>query len=1221
MNPEVKAFIACIDIVQNAVDSAALNDHIKTNYKKEIVFLNALDFADQPARASKLDNKSGNKTKHDGNASIIKGIKSKIDSDLSKLGEAKRKAFAAYEKQRSSSGKSKKQHGFGLGDDGTKLSLPFEGIIDAVYIILNYPYLPQQLTLMQEIDLPLAMVAFVPPNGGEPTPFQRKPQEKSARVQQKKVAITGIELDSSANPNCYPPARWVSLRPSADPSIPFIEVRVKEDIESTFKAFESHIVRVSKGRNEYIETFAEKKFIDLPIINPVADLTFFSEYLLERPNDLFNALYYQLKMRMQKQSQQTEPVNPVDEGYLQVLNKGKSEINRKVVFLDPKELPDPDFPALAFQTLFEYLYQLKHWTLNSEDYYTTIALSKFIGSPTNFHAYAGQRFDSLFTTVNKKYSLQLPLSFFDWQHWTYSTLYEDLEIFAESLHANSLVEVYLDRPLGILWVLTLPPVPRTMGLTLSDNPMPPSIDGITEFLEKIYDHDSANDKKLRNPPSPAQIIRENLDPSVVLPPISQKIASPKFYKLPLDWSNSTTFKSPYYFESKLKVEIVRTFLNGKWNFRYDALFKDAIDIFGTDNAIILCPVEGLRIMVEYPYKITIMFNEQSIYFDSEIVTVKSSGEEPIIITNDGTFITSNANNQKMIVHPNGGISRFIDGRWMYVDVEGETYVKTLEGTEKIEQKHSKINDIGSDLTCMIRPDNIEYYIRKDGSRRILFSLEYSIEQTEEKFIFDIPNIPVIIKNNEEITMSLDRFQFSLRGREASIKCPDYEITISEDSVFILSDKTEAYLRPQQCEFKYNDQVLIANAEGIEKMVQVDVEIPAKKKIVVYDTHWGKGLPMKEGIPEQQHFELHQKFVPRFFAICSDMSSYEFLRPDSIVTEGSEFKYDIISHPTGENCNIVTIHHETRDPLVYVESEPLTKAQRSIVMKSLQIPKPKKQKDGQIIIDDSVRSEADGAIQSMYSDNKMFLDAIENLLETQHNQFLNDIKPRSPPPVPKLPLPPPTPPPRMLEMQANINQPKAPKEGTPQSPSQFNYPKKNESAILNYWGCKEAEFAMPDDQPRVLERPLSARVSLYDPPREDLHELEKHIPQSPSEAPQGTRVGTSFILNPNTASAKKRPVTVKANPEIINFGTVKANCAKCAQIVVTNTGTKPVHYSVTQPNNQFLKVLTIPGVVYPGLKMTLKVALLPAPSQYISTSFTIKTNLFDMNIPVTVQIVD
>jgi len=111
-----------------------------------------------------------------------------------------------------------------------------------------------------------------------------------------------------------------------------------------------------------------------------------------------------------------------------------------------------------------------------------------------------------------------------------------------------------------------------------------------------------------------------------------------------------------------------------------------------------------------------------------------------------------------------------------------------------------------------------------------------------------------------------------------------------------------------------------------------------------------------------------------------------------------------------------------------------------------------------------------------------------------------------------------------------------------------------------------------------------------------------------------------------SGSRPRPVTVKATPDIINFGSVAANTHATASLVVTNTGRKPLHFAVSQTGNKLLKVLTIPGVVFPGLGMTLKVSLEPAEPQYISTSFTLTTketgeDPFELRIPVIATIVE
>jgi hypothetical protein len=43
------------------------------------------------------------------------------------------------------------------------------------------------------------------------------------------------------------------------------------------------------------------------------------------------------------------------------------------------------------------------------------------------------------------------------------------------------------------------------------------------------------------------------------------------------------------------------------------------------------------------------------------------------------------------------------------------------------------------------------------------------------------------------------------------------------------------------------------------------------------------------------------------------------------------------------------------------------------------------------------------------------------------------------------------------------------------------------------------------------------------------------------------------------------------------------------IVLHNNGTKPIHYVTLQPENKVFPVSTIPGGIFPGFKVTIKVA--------------------------------
>ncbi|OHT14309.1 hypothetical protein TRFO_15334 [Tritrichomonas foetus] len=1290
----VNSVICTLDIIQNAIDFGQLADYIKTNFKKEIVFLNAQDFAEGGGRASKADAKGGGKAKHDSSAGIVKGFKSRIDSDVSKILDAKKKLFAAQEKAKNSTKSGKKSRssnkdGGNNADDSNKPGQLFDGRIDILYIVTNYPYLPKQLATLTESGVDLnVFLSVLPKNGyvnkGEEgielnyiqnvsstyglknvhsrygdisqspshdlasatdvnasnTPNEethKKGNEKSARVPQKKSNIPGQELDSSSNPNIYPPARWAALKPSASSHVVFEDVYAGDDVESTFKNLEEKLVLISKAREDFNNFFQGKSLINLPSPPNIGGCTLdnFTEYMVERPGDFVNALYHELRSNKYTTAQPTPPP-PSHDLYEGIFKDGMNELDRKVIFLEPREMNDMFFNFELPCSLHSLLYRLVNWSLSGENVAACSALSEFIGSPPNFYAYAGQRFDTIVQSTNKKYGLNLPMSFFDWSQWTSLTEYIQIgDALADAIHYAGLIETYFDEPLGMLWVLTLPPVPRTMGQFMSHYSMPQTIDGITEYIERLYNKNIIPERKARAPPSPAQVLRDNLDFNVLIPPLSQRMAdSSSYYKLPVSISNSASFNAPYYFESGLKVDIMRELENEKLTFQYNAYYKQLFEVYANSMAISIEPIEGIRIMFEKPFSVTVLFNEQSIRYDSESIMVKSTGEPPIMITSDGALILSENEQQQMIVHPNGTISRHINGEWSSVDAEGNSYIHTPEGlmVKEKDKKHSEIVDLSTGTKSMIRPDDTEYYIKSDGTRRILFSLELSIEQTPitennpiEKTVFDIPNFPVLQKEGSQLTISLDRFEMKFVDKTVTVTCPDYTITVDEEKAFIKvsNSSDEMNLTQNRCEFKHEDRVLIADDQGIEKVCQLNVEVTGKKKIVTYDTFWGVAVPIKEQITEQQQYQLYRQFLPRFFAIRNDMTMSEFIRKDCIDTEECEEFHEVLAHPTGTECNIVTYHHPTKPAVVYFENTPMSKSERANTLKALHIPKAKKEKLGsskskrdmppdedeeeQISISESCR-------QALLCDNKLFVQAMNNWLEKHQMQYEEANRPIEQSEPEELHLPPPTPAPRILEKQANLYQPSA---------EQFTRVKNESGEILNYWESREAEFAMPLDEPRNLQKPLSPRVSLFDPPRFFREEKKKNLYEK--DYSEGSKpVSRSMpALTPKTPSKNiTRPVTVKATPDVINFGKVRVNTAATAQIVVTNMGTIPLHYSVTQATNSYIKVLTIPGVVFPGLRMNLKVALQPVPEpQIITTSFQLKTPKFDMSIPVTVTVVD
>jgi hypothetical protein len=1212
LNQDVRVHILCLDIVQNAVDSVAFYDYLKQNYKKEVSFINALDVQEPVNRTLKADQKKGINLRPDPSLGIVRGIRQKIDQEVVKISDAKKKAWAAYEKQRAANvaGRGKGKH----FEELSKYDFPFEGTIDALYILSNFPYLPHQLLPLSEIDIPVSFVCMVPKGG--PVVIRGSPNrktggfEKSARMG-KRAGVNGSELESVTNPQVYPPSRWQALKPTAPATIPFTEVEAADDIESTFKRLEKEIVRLMNGREEYTAKFSSKQFLTLPTSMGILDLRAYQDYLVERPGDTVNALLYSLKAYgFKTRAPAGEP--PLEERYLAIFETRKQEINRTVVFMKPKDLPEPDFDISPFSALSSLLYRVTHWMLKPEQAALCKAVAQFLVSPENSYAYAGQKFDQLVQMVNKKYQLGLPLTYFDWMKWDWAieTRFANDSALVDAVHSSGIVETFLDDSIGIMWILTLPPIARVMGHFQIEHFVPPTMDGFTDFIQFLYQKDSEPEKKTRNMPSPAQIIRDKLNPNVLVQPLNDRfVLSSRVFGMPIDVANCTYVNTPYYFSSRTKVTVHRNLVSSQFSFGYSVVYKNLLEIEGTSESVVFIPIEGVRILVEFPFAVTVLFNEQSIRYDGKQFVIKSTGLEAMVITQDGGMVMKGKKDKRVSILPDGTIGQYKDGKWSYCLPNNSMYVKRGSVFEKVEGRSAEVDNIGKGTKSMIRPDETEYFVKADQTRRILIG-DLSIEQGPTQFVWDIPNFPVLVKNGDDFSMALDLFEISFNGESAKIVEDDYSISINAvESVFV-SSSTELCLKPNRCECKVGDQVLVSDADGTEKMTQINVEIPAKKKIEVYETHWGKALGVKDSLNEQQQLELHRLFVPRFFAVKTDLSCTEYLRSDSVDLTGVQERAKTVRHQTGVECQIVS-HHKDDLGTIHVKNEPINKQNRSAILKGLHVPKQKKKKGEEEATPEELITSAQAAVESYLLGNQQFVEILGNTLRQEHDAYIDSVTPPPPEPPEFVMIPPQTPPPRILEMQANVHHESIPRneDGT--------------TGVLGYWNCYEAEFALPLALPNVLPRPLSPRVALCDPPRFGRAES----PPVFTDAPLVTRHLRSWTRSSkNTATGKARPRTVKATPELINFGTVKAHTAATASLVVTNTGAKPWHFSVTQTGNPLVKVLTIPGVVFPGLRMTLKVALLPCEPQYISTVFTLMTKetmgeATDMRIPIVATIVE
>ena len=89
--------------------------------------------------------------------------------------------------------------------------------------------------------------------------------------------------------------------------------------------------------------------------------------------------------------------------------------------------------------------------------------------------------------INKKYTLGLPLAYFDWKDWFYSIQYPmDSEVLEMVFRTSTIIERSFDSHCGMMFLLTMEPVPRYMGQGHVNMYFPPTLDGLSEYITEIY---------------------------------------------------------------------------------------------------------------------------------------------------------------------------------------------------------------------------------------------------------------------------------------------------------------------------------------------------------------------------------------------------------------------------------------------------------------------------------------------------------------------------------------------------------------------------------------------------------------------------------------------------------------------------------------------------------------------------------------------------------------
>lgn len=1324
----VSSFIICLDVVHNSFESQAFFDYLKNNHKKSVIFINAPDFVDSNGRSSRssssLSDSHGSHSRIS-YKSLSKSIKNKINTELTKLIDQKRKTIAQNEKKAQQLAKANRP--VSSTSAHSKMSIdsqsppPFDGQTEVVFIIQGFPYTESQFkALCSYLDFG-AFISIVRQSQTDDTASthstsvsSKKSNEKSVRSPaSKKVNIHGSETDSALNPGVVPPMRWKTLIPNASPSIPFSQIDAPPTIEECWNSLELEIARIIRCRKEFEERFNEHKFVILPKPSETApDLSIYEKYITQhRDEDLINAMMTQIEKNMKKTEETVEPQKNEDI-YARIFKEINDKIMRFKVAKDPEETIEPFFDRpIKPKDAFDILYQLSKWKLNDDNAPVNKAVLDFYANYDHFNAVAGHQYEVMLAQANKRLSLAFPISFFEWTKFLYAYEHADIrKTIVDVFKKNYVFDTVLEETAGIMWVLALPPVARTIGQAIRRLYMPPAFDGISEWLVKIFENEKFQNQnnevvKSRVQISPAQVLKNGGDIESLIPTIFQRTEKKEdpIYKVKMDLAKCADLISPFFFTNGIQADIIRNIVNDRMTFGYIARFPNGLEISSTYDTVNIDVHQICKLIFGFSTdfnSLTILKNDNpgiSIFYQNGQLSLRS--DQSFVITENGHLVFEHKGN-KVVLESNGRIRKYNDKGWTFSEPDGRLFKETEEGIVPLNNPHNKLTDMRTGISRVVRDDDICYMIYSDGERVIKMSEHFIIRQTKDSVVYEFPNLPFVTFRDDSFTFMFDDACFVLRPSDISIS-KDTTTTINCDykEIKVESYESEISLTYGVFQIKVDDTVLFADDKGTQRIGPLlPPNAPPKRKVEFVETKWGKINQTKETLIEANHLELLSVFRPRFFAIRSDFSATEYIHREGFIPGNRVQKEKVVD----DVYDVVTLHQKGEKPIVYLKQKVLEKQPRSVLLKTLQIPKQSRQRarprKGQPLEDPEEIKRA------ARDSNEKHLEFWENVRKIQERtcneletEYQDEIRPK--------PIPPPeiiepaifTPDPRLLEMMH-----------MKYAPTNVSLENNNgvDCDIINYWESPEAEFAFPLKNPPVLPRPVSPHNKLFDmppseeeklrrkgydeppelpeeeydfsltsqarekrrekeretarmintaraatrsnyqnslqvisdlkPPSKDVSDVIKPVPPStkpksrtstnninevsPSPRRFSSRIYSTEVSRPQTAHSNVSNKNEKFKKKV-EFGVVKRGMIVSASLDIQNTGTRPLHYSVTRPDNKDVVMNTIPGVIMPGLKLAIKLTLNAINVGKIETSFQFKSPLGDMTIPVTAYVVD
>ena len=510
----------------------------------------------------------------------------------------------------------------------------------------------------------------------------------------------------------------------------------------------------------------------------------------------------------------------------------------------------------------------------------------------------------------------------------------------------------------------------------------------------------------------ATTVKSKLEPELgVLFMIVSKIPLNTFNKDPKLEQNK--IKS-YVFDNGLCTKINRSSAYFGYEvspFAYRIEFRDIFLLESDKDSIRVLPIESICVHFNYPFSCTIIFNDQSLYFDGTKLVLMENGQKPSYITSDGTWVMQKENT--VIIDHNGEISQKIDDTWTSVTADMKTFVDA----KRVNRKAGFFTNLKTNTKSMVRPDGIEYYIEKDGSRRIMFNVDLTIEQSDTGITYDVTNFPLIKLFNGSFTTQIDRFSFTFsKEKLITLKCENYTIEFDGQAV-------KAHINDHQVDINAN-------------LDFCDIKSP---KSNLFSSRNNINDVFYSQTPQE---EILKKYPPRFFAVRSDFTCIEFIRKDSFIFNNSSTKSTKVPHTYGGPVNVFIANFSDLDkpPLIFVENSPITDEQNQQLSAAFKSNV------------DSV--EAEKKRGDFLNSCATFANGLNSFQESEYERFLRDNYEEGEEDEITLPTPAFTPSPRLLNMQYNLYE------------TSVSDLKRDD--VLNYFKSHEADFAIVENEYEIVE---------------------------------------------------------------------------------------------------------------------------------------------------------